>query len=467
MFSQEHVTKEVDSKVPRHYGEENPTKDHPSANNSYKTTLAIMSPPRILVSGASVAGPALAYWLVKAGCKVTIVERSRVLRTEGQGIDVRDSARDVIRKMGIFDIMRERSSQEEGVRVFTAGGKTLAAFGADLESGNANSFSCDIEILRGELAGILYDITKDDVEYVFGDYVKSLEETEKDVTVTFANGLPNRTFDLLIAADGIGSKIRGMISGKSYSKAVKSLNSYVSYFSIPKLATEDKWAELCWREGGRSLWLRPDNVGRTRVFLMTVAYSADDKRLDRYAEVCKSDIPAQKALTKELFQDFGWQVDRVLEGMEKSDDFYMQHVAQTRIDKWTSPMGRVGLVGDAAACPSPFTGMGTSLAFIESYIMAGEISKQLDDLPAALIAYEKVVRPYVEDTQNLFPGIPWILNPQTSWGLGIFQSVIGLFGFIAGTRVAAVVNKIVDSVPKSWFGSDFKLPHYKAFEDKE
>lgn len=425
-----------------------------------------MSPPHILVSGASVAGPALAYWLVKAGCKVTVIERSPTLRSAGQGIDVRDSARDVIRKMKIFDIMRERSSQEEGVRILNRSGNTLGAFKADLESGDAQSFSCDIEILRGELAGILYDVTKNDVEYIFGEYVKSLEETEKDVTVTFANGLPNKTFDLLVAADGIGSKIRSMITGRSYSKDVKSLNSYVSYFSISTTAREDKWAEVTWREGGRSMCLRPDNVGRTRLFLTTVAYSPHDARLPRFAQACKSDISAQKALTRELFQDFGWEADRVMEGMEKSDDFYMQHIAQTRIEKWSSHMGRVGLVGDAAASPPPFTGMGTSLAFIEAYILAGEISKQLDNLPAALISYEKILRPYVEDTQNLLPGIPWVLNPQSSWGLSILEGVARSFGFIVGTRVADVLSKVIDTIPKSWWGPEFKLPHYDAFEDK-
>ena len=109
-----------------------------------------MSQLRILVSGASVAGPALAYWLVRAGCKVTVVEHAPTLRTSGQGLDVRDTARDVVKQMGIFDRLKDRSSHEEGIRIVDSNNKSLASFKADLESGKGDSMSCDIEILRGE-----------------------------------------------------------------------------------------------------------------------------------------------------------------------------------------------------------------------------------------------------------------------------------------------------------------------------
>jgi 2-polyprenyl-6-methoxyphenol hydroxylase-like FAD-dependent oxidoreductase len=141
-----------------------------------------MSEPRVLVSGASVAGPALAYWLVRAGCKVTVVERGPSLRSAGQGIDVRDAARDVVKRMGIFDRIRDRSSHEEGMEYVDSNNDCYARFRVD-KSGKGNSMTSDIEILRGELAGILFDITKDSVSYIFGDMVKSLEETDKEVNV--------------------------------------------------------------------------------------------------------------------------------------------------------------------------------------------------------------------------------------------------------------------------------------------
>ena len=137
-----------------------------------------MSKLRVLIGGASVAGPALAYWLIRAGCKVTIVERAPTPRSAGQGIDIRDTARDVVKRMGIFDRIMDKSSHEEGTEVVDANNRSVARFGVD-KSGKGDSMTSDVEILRGELAGILIDVTKNDVSYIFGDMVESLEETDK------------------------------------------------------------------------------------------------------------------------------------------------------------------------------------------------------------------------------------------------------------------------------------------------
>ena len=259
-----------------------------------------MSKLRVLISGASVAGPALAHWLVRAGCKVTVVERAPTLRSTGQGVDVRDTARDVIRRMGIFDIMRDKSSHEEGLQIVDSKNRCLASFGVD-ESGKGESATCDIEILRGELAGILIDITKHDVSYIFGDMVESWEETDKEISVKFANDTPTTAFDLVVAADGLGSKIRGM-AFRNASSHIKSLDSYVSYFDIPAGDTDTMWSRAHWVKRGRSMVLRPDNVGRTRVFLILAASKKSDERLVRFEKASKEGIPAQKALVQDPFR---------------------------------------------------------------------------------------------------------------------------------------------------------------------
>lgn len=362
-----------------------------------------MSIPRVLISGASVAGPALAYWLVRAGCKVTIVERAPSLRNTGQGVDVRDTARDVIKRMGIFDRIRDKSSHEEGLEVVDSNNHCFARFGVD-NSGKGEGITSDIEILRGELAGILFDVTKDDVSYIFGDTIESLEETDNEIRVNFANGTSTTAFDLVVAADGIRSKTRGIAFGNGSSQ-VRSLNSYVSYFSIPPSDTDTMWSRVHWFMGGRNMVLRPDNVGLTRAFLSLTAYDKSDERLVRLENASKEGIPAQKALVQDLFQDADWEISRILKGMHESKDFYMQQVAQVRLNRWSS--GRVTVVGDAGYAPSPFTGMGTSLAFIGAYILAGEISRQPNNISVALESYERVLRPYVERIQKLPPGIPW------------------------------------------------------------
>ena len=414
-----------------------------------------MSIPRVLISGASVAGPALAYWLVRAGCKVTVVERAPSLRKAGQGIDVRDTARDVVKRMGIFDRLRDKSSQEEGLEIVDKNDRPFARFAMDT-SGKGDSITCDIEILRGEMAEILFDVTKDDVSYIFGDMVESMQETEKEINVNFANGTPTTAFDLVVAADGIGSKIRDMAFGSDYSHT-KSLNSYITYFSIPKNDTDTMWSKVHWFPGGRTMVMRPDNMGLTRVFLMLTAYDKSDERLVRLGKASREGIPAQKAVTQELFQDADWQISRMLKGMHESDDLYMQHVAQVRLKRWSS--GRVTVAGDAGYAVSPFAGMGTSLAFIGAYVLAGEISQRPDNIPAALEAYERVLRPYVESVQKLPPGIPWIVNPQSALAIRVLENFMWGVGVLSKTGLTTLFSKLAAYFPSR----EFKLPEYEAF----
>ena len=416
-----------------------------------------MSQLRVLISGASVAGPALAYWLVRAGCKVTVVERVPILRNVGQGVDIRDTARDVVKRMGIFDRIREQSSHEEGLQVVDSNNRAFARFGVD-ESGNGDSFTSDVEILRGELAGILFDVTKDDVSYIFGDMVESLEETDKEISVKFAKSTPTAAFDLVVAADGIGSKIRGLAFGGGSSQ-IRSLNSYISYFSIPPGHTDSMWSRVYSIKRGRNAVIRPDNVGGTRAFLSLTAYDKSDERLVRLGKASKEGVPAQKLVVQELFQDADWEIPRILKGMHEADDFYMQHVAQVRLDRWSS--GRVTVVGDAGYAPSPFTGMGTSIAFIGAYVLAGEISRQPDNIPAALESYERILRPYVESIQKLPPGIPWVINPQSALGIKVLGTVVWVVGLLSTTGVTTLLSKLAPYLPIS--RNLFKLPDYEAF----
>ena len=420
-----------------------------------------MSKPRVLISGASVAGPALAFWLVRAGCRVTIVERASILRTAGQGIDIRDTARDIVKRMGIWDRIRDSSSHEEGLEFIDSSNNCIARFGVDL-SGKGDSFTSDVEILRGALSGILYDVTKDDVDYIFGDMIESLEETENEVKVTFAHSTPATVFDLVVAADGLGSKTRGIAFGDADSH-IRSLDSCISYFSIPRSETDTMWARVHWFKGGRNMAVRPGKVGRTLAFLSLTSYSKADERLVRLAKAMKEGVAAQKALMQECFQDVEWEGPRILKGMHEADDFYMQHVAQVRLDHWSR--GRVTLVGDAGYAPSPFTGMGTSLAFIGAYVLAGEISRRPDDIPAALEAYERILKPLVQSVQKLPPGIPWLVNPQTALGVRVLETVFWGVGLLSAAGVTTLVSKLAAFLPS--FGTPFKLPQYEAFRQED
>lgn len=167
---------------------------------------------------------------------MTALERASSLRSADRGLDVRDAARDVIKRMSIFDRIRNKSSHEEGLEFIDSNNRCFARFDVD-KSGKGESITCDVEILRGELAGILFNVTKDDVFYIFDDMVESLKEADKEVDVSFVNGTSTTAFDLVVA----DSKIRDIAFGNGYSH-VRALDSYVSYFSISPSDTNTMWS---------------------------------------------------------------------------------------------------------------------------------------------------------------------------------------------------------------------------------
>lgn len=376
-----------------------------------------MSNMRILVSGAGIAGPTLALWLARAGAHVTIVERAPALRAVGQNIDIRGAGLEVIRRMGLEDTIRQNLTNEEGFAFVDANNRTRAQFGVD-RSGKGKSLTSDTEILRGTLAKILYDGTKETAEYIFGDYVKSVDDTEKGIQVTFANSTPQRDFDLLIAGDGLGSPTRSLIFPDAQKSCIRPLNQYISYFSIPSQESDGTWARWYNAPGRRCILTRPNGAGKTMVFLAIM--STTSEKLQNHSSLPQLE---QKSLMHDLFADAGWEASRVLAGMDHCDDFYMQSNAQVKLDSWSK--GRMGLIGDAAYCPSPISGMGTSVAIVGAYILAGEISKHGSDYGKAFEAYESLMRPYVDKAQKLPPGAPAIANPETAWGIGVLNAVLG------------------------------------------
>jgi 2-polyprenyl-6-methoxyphenol hydroxylase-like FAD-dependent oxidoreductase len=213
----------------------------------------------ILISGAGIAGPTLAFWLVRYGMKVTVIERASQLRTAGQTIDIRGAGLEVVRKMGLEDIIWAKTTQEKAINFVDSENRTQAAFRVDTMDGQG--FVAETEILRGELATLLYDQTRNDVEYIFGDKITAIVDRGDRVQVSFAKKA-DRNFDLIIIADGLSSKTRELVFGSSTSP-IHRLGQYTSHFSIPYEESDGTWSRWYNAPGGRCVLLRPDGQGTT------------------------------------------------------------------------------------------------------------------------------------------------------------------------------------------------------------
>lgn len=343
---------------------------------------------RALVSGASIAGPALAHWLHRRGAEVTVVEMAPGLRPGGQAVDARGVAKEVIRRMGLDAAVRAACTDTEGAYTVDAQGNVLETMPVADDDGDG--YVSEIEILRGDFAQILHDDTRDHVEYVFGDRIAALTQDADGVDVTFVSG-ERRRFDLVIGADGLHSSLRSMVFGPR-EQYVRHLGLGLAFFTVPNEFGIDRWL-LDYQEAGRWAGLRPLPDPSRAIAMVSFPSSEADAAIDY------RDLEAQKQLVREKMAGFGWETERILAHVDDAPDFYFDQVAQVVMDRWA--VGRVGLLGDAAYSASPMSGAGTGLALVGAYVLAGELAAADWEPAAGFAAYRERMRDYVDANQEI------------------------------------------------------------------
>ncbi|MGN9784621.1 FAD-dependent monooxygenase [Nonomuraea sp. ZG12] len=396
----------------------------------------------ILISGASVAGPALAHWLRQSGHTITIVERAPELRDGGYAVDFRGEAHlTVLRRMGVLaDVEREQTHMGALWSVNEAG-KKLTAMPEDL-------FAGDVEILRGDLARILYEATGDGVTYVFGDCITSLTEEGDKVEVTFEQA-PTRHFDLVIGADGVHSNVRALAFGpeEDYNHH---LGLYCAVFTTANHLGLDH-SGLTYSTPGKmvSSYSARDNAEARAVFWFASPPLDYDRR----------DVAQQRRLLSEAFAGVGWEAPRLLGEMGRAPDFYFDSISQIRMDRWSR--GRVALLGDAAWCPSPLSGMGTGLAIVGAYVLAGELAAAGGDHRAAFARYERVMRDYADGCQKMGQGASKWMVPESRFMAWVMDKNYKVLPYLPWKKMMArSVRKTAEAVSLTDY--DFTRPGGRA-----
>ncbi|HET6740488.1 MAG TPA: FAD-dependent monooxygenase [Kribbella sp.] len=334
----------------------------------------------VLISGASVAGPALAYWLQRYGYETTVIERAPAPRPGGYAVDFRGASMAVLERMGILSAVQERATRMGAMTYVNESGKTAAATSVE-------AFSGELEILRGDLVEILYDLTRDTTEYVFNDSIAELTQDDSGVDVVFDSGTKRR-FDLVIGADGLHSNVRRLAFGPE-SSYVHDLGYYASVCTVENHLGLDHTGQIL-NVPGKTVgtYSARDNAEAKALFYFTSEPLTYDRR----------DAAAQKAIVEQQFQGIGWEVPRLLDGLRTAPDFYFDSISQIKLDSYSR--GRVALCGDAGYCASPLSGMGTSLAIVGAYVLAGELHAAGGDHVAAFGHYDVRMKDFVEACQK-------------------------------------------------------------------
>lgn len=357
----------------------------------------------VLISGAGIAGPALAHWLHRAGYTVTVVERAPAPRPGGQAVDLRGAGRTVIERMGLMDQARAVSVDQEGFALVDAQGRVTARMPVDSFGGEG--IISEIEILRGDLARVLFDASGPGTrtEYVFDDSVTALEQDDDGVLVAFEKSAP-RCFGLVVGADGLHSVVRQLAFGPE-DGFMRPLDLYNAWFTARGTLDElglDGWFLMHNAPGGLVASARPGRLpGEVKASL-----SFRQRKGEPSVVYERHDTAAQRELIARRFTEAGadtrWQVPRLMKAMFQACDFAFDSMGQVHMDAWSR--GRVVLLGDAAYCPTPLTGLGTSLALVGGYVLAGELARAGGAHNAAFANYERIMRPYVTKAQELPPG---------------------------------------------------------------
>ncbi|MBD3003837.1 FAD-dependent monooxygenase [Streptomyces sp. 5-10] len=372
---------------------------------------------RVLVAGGGIAGQALALWLTRGGHQVTVVERAPALRATGAQVDLRGQGIEAVKRMGLLDAVRGKLVDEAGVAFIDARGKHKATIMANTSGKGRQTLTSEYEIMRGDLVRILHDATKDDTEYVFGVCVDGFEQDAHKVVGHFSDGSSSE-FDLLVGADGQGSRIRRAILPEGLDPYWR-VGIHMAYWFVPRIASDSNIRDTYMVPGGRQIMRRSHNPTETQVYFVIREESEEASAIHR------APVERQQEFWASRFRDAGWQTERFIEGMKTSPFFYSQEIVQVRTDTWSK--GRVVLAGDAAHCASPYSGMGISGGLVGAHVLAGEINRHPGDLPTALANYDRVLRPFVNEIQGeVNPRLLRLGLPMTQRAIDVFQATTAL-----------------------------------------
>ena len=384
----------------------------------------------ILISGAGVAGPTLAYWLLEQGITPTIVEKAPCPRTGGYIIDFWGLGYEVAGKMGLLPALEKEGYVVSELRLVDNQGRRVGGFDAEVFRNLTGGRY--LSIARSELARLLYETIKDRCDIIFGDGIRAIEDQGEHVRVAFQH-MQERCFDAVIGADGLHSDARRIVFGPQ-ERFETYLGYMVAAFQAEGYRSRDELAYVSHSVPGKQI-ARFAMRGDRTMFLFVFA-------ADEPPHIAAHDLSAQKALLNAVFADAGWECPQILAALEDCDDLYFDRVSQIHMDAWSK--GRVALVGDAAFCASLLAGQGSALAMGAAYVLSGELGRA-GAPEAAFQRYEALLRPLLATKQQAARQFASGFAPKTWWGVLLRNQITKAFA-IPFVAKMAMGSSLIDRV---------------------
>ncbi len=396
-----------------------------------------MKRQRVLISGAGIAGPALAYWLLAYGLEPVLIECAPAFRAGGYMIDVWGTGYDLVERYGLLAAARQRGYVFDRLEFVDDRGRPVAGFGGDVlrQALGGRFFS----IPRGDLARCIYDLIENRAEVLYGRSISALHQDAHGVDVQFSTG-ETRRFDLVIGADGLHSRVRELTFGDEL-KFEKYLGYVAASFIAEGYPHRNESTYVSFARPGRQISRYAIRQNRS-AFLLVFAEA------NRPA-MAGHDSAAQKALIRARFGQDGWETSEILHRLEAADELYFDPVSQIRLPHWIED--RVALVGDAAHCPSLLAGAGSAYAMLGAYVLAGELRAADGDFARAFAAYEQRLQSFILRQQDVAARFAGSFTPKTRLGLFVRDSVVNLMN----------VPALGAWLTRQMLGETFPLPDYR------
>jgi 2-polyprenyl-6-methoxyphenol hydroxylase-like FAD-dependent oxidoreductase len=389
----------------------------------------------ILISGAGIAGPALAFWLKAGGFEPTLVESAPRLRSGGYVIDFWGLGYDLAERMGLLEQINRVGYHASELRIVDDRGARITGF--DTKVFGELTGGRYVSLARSDLSRLLFERIRDKVEVIFGDEITQLQSHADHVELRLRNA-GERRFDLVIGADGLHSRVRRLAFGPE-ERFEKRLGYAVAAFEAQGYRPRDEDVYVMYCQLGRMLGrfaLRDDRT----LFLFVFATDSPST---------PATLTQQKAMLREKYRDGKWECPRILDELDRTPELYLDNVSQIGIESWSR--GRVALAGDAAFCVSLLAGQGSALAMISAYVLAGELARADGHPGEAFARYEALLRDYIGIKQRGARRFASAFAPTTAWGLHFRNMVIKTFA-IPGLARFAVGNEMIDRL---------QLPEYQ------
>lgn len=388
---------------------------------------------KIAISGCGIAGPTLAYWLNHYGFEPVLIERAPAAREGGYIVDFWGPGFDVAARMGLVPALERDGYHFKRLRTVTSAGRTTTS--VPLDKFAAMTGGRYLSIARSDLSKRILDACAG-IEMRFSTSIAKVREHGNGLDLTFEDGRSER-FDLLVGADGLHSNVRNKVFGgdEAYRRP---MGLRIAALTLRGYRPRDEDHYVMYTRPNKQI-ARATLRGDRSLFLFV------------FNETLIEDPKAKpKDMLRTIFADAGWEASAILDRLDDAEDFYSDSICQIRMDRWS--LGRVALLGDAAACISLLGGEGSGLGMTEAYGLAGELAQAGGDYAKAFAAYEKRLRPLLKAKQDNALRFRNFFAPP-NWPVLFARDALNLL---------VAVPWLGQSIVARSFTSDFDLPDYPA-----